>query len=122
MPLSYCIEAWPSLAEGKISVLLSAAEKTTASDVVKRNVVRLLQFAEIPKRNHGKVVDLCSKFLGDKSESIAVRVFSMTVLARMSRIYPELKSDLRLMIEEQLPYGSAAFLSRSRKVLKEIRE
>jgi hypothetical protein len=121
-PLSYCIERSPHLANGKLGTLLSAADSRIAGDAVKRNVVRLLQFIEIPKRNHGRVVALCSRLLSSSGEPIAVRVFSMTVLSRLSKVYPELKEELKLVIESHLPLASPAFQSRARKVLKEIKE
>ena len=51
---------------------------------------------------------------------MAVRVFSMSVLARIAHDQPELKNELKIMIEDQLPFGSAAFLARARKVLKQL--
>ena len=35
--------------------------------------------------------------------------------------HPELKNELIPIIEDQLPYGSPAFISRGRKALKELR-
>jgi hypothetical protein len=56
----------------------------------------------------------------NKKEPIAVKVFSMTVLANLSKSSPDIKKELRIAIEDQLPYGSAGFVSRAKKVLKEI--
>ena len=121
MPLSRCVERHPVLARGKIARLVKAASAEDAIDAVKRNVVRMLQFIDIPPRDHGSVAQLCTKFLADNGEAIAIRVFSMTVLANLSKIYPELRSDLKVIIEEQLPYASPAFISRARKILKDAK-
>jgi len=44
----------------------------------------------------------------------------MTVLANIAQKEPELKNELRLVIEQQLSHGSTGFCSRARKVLKMI--
>jgi hypothetical protein len=56
----------------------------------------------------------------DPKEPIAVRVFSMSVLANITRHEPDLKKELRIIIEDQLPFASAGFRARAKKVLKEL--
>jgi hypothetical protein len=46
----------------------------------------------------------------------------MTVLANIIDDQPDMKKELKLILEDQLPYGSAAFKSRGNKVLKKITE
>jgi hypothetical protein len=87
---------------------------------VKRNTVRLLQYIEIPKKFHGRVADVCFQYLASNEEPIAVRVFSMTVLERIVKENPELKRELQIIIEDHLPFASAGYLSRARKVLKNL--
>ena len=91
-------------------------------DAVKRNIVRLLQFISIPRSLQGKVADICFNYLNNPKEAIAVRVFSMTVLANLSTENPELKNELIPLIEDQLPFGSAGFRSRGIKVLRKLRK
>jgi hypothetical protein len=120
-PLSCCIEDNPKLVEPHLKKILNHALKPCVHDAVKRNVVRLLQFIEIPKRLQGLTATICFQFFTDKKEPIAVRVFSMTVLSNLAKKLPELKNELIPLIEDQLPYGSAGFISRGRKVLKELK-
>ncbi len=120
-PLSICIEERPELIDPHLSRLLKFAEDPAHHDSVKRNVLRLLQFIEIPKRLQGKVADLCFQYLQDKKETIAVRVFAMSVLANLCRTLPSLSNELALIIEEGMPYGTPAFTSRGSKILKAIR-
>jgi hypothetical protein len=44
----------------------------------------------------------------------------MTVLFNIVKKYPELKDELKMSIEDQLPYGSAGFKSRGRRILKSL--
>jgi hypothetical protein len=120
-PLSYCVQKQPELILPHLSRVLSAAERPGAMDAVKRNIVRLLQFVDIPRRYHGRVVKLCFGYLQNRKEPIAVRVFSMTVLANLTEQLPELSNELCLLIEDELPYGSAGFLSRGKKILHKLR-
>ncbi len=118
-PLSYCVEEHPNLIKPHLKSILKMLDKKDAHVAVKRNIMRLLQDIEIPKQLYGTLTDKCFTLM-DPKETIAVRVFSMSVLARIAKAEPDLKKELRIVIEDQLPYGSAGFLSRAKKVLKEI--
>lgn len=121
-PLSICVEQNPELVKQHLARILRVLKKSDTPDAVKRNVLRLLQFIEIPKSQKGIVSDVCFKFLEEKKEPIAVRVFAMTVLANLCKELPELKNELIPLIEDQMPYGSAGFVSRGKKVLKELKD
>jgi len=88
---------------------------------VKRNVVRILQTQEIPEALHGPVMNTCFDLLADGKETIAVRAFSMTVLANLSKYYPEIKQELKVIIETGLEQNpSAGFRSRALRTLKRL--
>lgn len=118
-PLSYCVAAHPQLIKPHLQSVLKMLDKKYVHVAVKRNILRFLQDIEIPKRYYGFVTDLCFSLM-DPKETIAVRVFAMTVLAHIAREEPDLKKELKIVIEDQLPYASAGYLSRARKVLKEL--
>ena len=120
-PLSYCAEREPALIIPHLKAILNYLKKPGIHDAVKRNTIRLLQFIDIPKRYQGQVADICFAYLQDPKEPVAIRAFSMTVLASIARQNPDLREELAIMIEDHLPYASPAFVSRGRKVLKEIR-
>lgn len=86
---------------------------------VKRNVVRVLQYVDIPEKYHGDVMNICFDRLADVNETVAVRVFSMTILDNLSKYYPEIKQELHSILEDQLELGcTAGFKSRAKKILK----
>lgn len=118
-PLSYCVMNHPKLINRHYPAILSMLKKPHPHDAVKRNIVRLLQFVDIPVRYQGKVIDACFQLM-DPKEAIAVRAFSMTVLGNLAQKHPDLKKELRLLIEEQLPYGSAGYRGRAKKVLRQL--
>jgi hypothetical protein len=116
--VSICVETYPGLAAPWLKQLLRRTQDTGVHVAVKRNVVRLLQFVEIPRTLQGKVTNLCFDFLSAIDAPIAVKAFAMTVLANIAEEEPDLKQEIKLVIEEMLPYGSAGIQSRGKKILK----
>ena len=62
----------------------------------------------------------CYKYLIDFTEPVAVKVFSMTILANIAKVFPELKGEIISIIDSQLPYSSAAFKTRGNKVIRSL--
>ena len=120
-PLSYCAAQHPALARPHLRTLIDAAQQSNIHDAVKRNVVRLLQFVDIPKRLHGKAINLCLRFLTNTKEPVAVRVFAMTVLANLAEQHPAIANEVIPLIEKQLPFASAGFQNRGGKVLRKLK-
>ncbi|MCB0488830.1 MAG: hypothetical protein R2820_04570 [Cyclobacteriaceae bacterium] len=120
-PLSYCVKAHPELIKPHLKNIIKNLDKPGIHDAVKRNTVRFLQFIDIPKSMHGITLDACFPLLENKKEPIAIRVFAMTVLANLADTYPEIKGELIAVIEDQMPYGSAGFISRGKKILKKLK-
>lgn len=118
-PLSNCVREHPKLISPHLKSILKLLDKPDAHVAVKRNIMRLLQDIEIPRQLYGLLTDKCF-LLMDPKETIAVRVFAMSVLANIAMHEPDLKKELRIVIEDQLPYGSAGYLSRARKVLRQL--
>lgn len=119
-PLSICVEQHPELAKEHLNVLFTFMKKPGSHPAVKRNILRILQFIVIPKRLHGRVADICFQILQTNDEPGAIKVFAMSALAQVAHHHPELKNELRTILEDQLPYGSPGYISRARKVLREI--
>ena len=117
--VSYCAIEHPDLINKHLKKIILNMNKPVHV-AVKRNTVRLLQVVEIPKSLEGITVNTCFKLFNSNEEPIAVKVFSMTVLANLSEHHPELKKELKLLIEEQLPYSSAGFRNRALKILKSL--
>lgn len=87
---------------------------------VRRNSLRMLQSMDVPEEYHGELVDTTFRILSDPKEDIAVKAFAMTVAFNHLHYYPELKQEFKLIIEDQLPYASAAIKSRAAKILVKL--
>ena len=117
-PLSYCVRNHPGLIAPYYRQLLDNLGRKDIHVAVIRNTVRLLQDVSIPKRWHGRVMSLCFDFVAEPETPIAVKAFSLTILSNLSKDYPEIRSELKLIIEGQWEQATPAFRSRARRILK----
>jgi hypothetical protein len=112
----------PDLIRGNLGILVKQLYRNDVHDAVKRNLLRLFQFVDIPARYHGRVAEICFHFLQDRREPVAIRVFAMSILGKLAVRYPALRGELKMIIEDNLPVAKPAFSSRARKVLHQIKE
>lgn len=117
--ISTVAEQQPALVKPHLKAMVDRMGDAGVPVAVKRNVVRILQFMPVPKKLQGPVMDYCFRFLENPQETVAVRVFSMTVLANLAQQYPDIKNEIILLIEDQMREGALpAFKSRGKKTLK----
>ena len=116
--MTHCIEMHPELAVPWIQKLITQCLHKNAHDAVQRNVMRSLQFVNIPKGKRGIVVNAGFEILHSVRSSIAAKAFSMTVLARIACQEPDLKHELAIVLGEILANpGTAGLHARARLVL-----
>lgn len=116
-PLSYCVIEHPVFIRKNFSKLLNNLSKPGLHNSIKRNTMRLLQYVDIPEKFQGQVMEIGFIYVQSPSEPVAVKAFSLTVLANLAKKYPEILPEINLLIEEQLPHQTAAFKSRAKKIL-----
>jgi hypothetical protein len=119
-PLSYAVSAHPEFIQKHFARLLKNLQKPGLHNAVRRNTIRLLQDVKIPKRFQGQVMDLCFEYIHSPTEMVAVKAFALTVLENLSKQYPEIKPELKTIIEDRWDYETAAFRSRAKKILKKL--
>lgn len=111
----------PRLLIPHIDALVARMATPGIHPAAKRNVVRALQYIDLPESVHGAVMNICFDLLADPAETIAVRCFSMTVLGNLTKYYPEIKPELRIIIEDALQQEpSAGFKNRGEKLLASL--
>ena len=118
--ISTIADKTPWLLEPWLPKMVAKMREQGVHDAVKRNVVRVLQDMAIPDSILDDLADACFGFLADPQEAVAIRVFSMSVLEKICQKIPELKSELRLLLEEHLPHGTAGFKNRAQKILRRL--
>lgn len=123
--LNHFFELFPQKLQEHIIALVDMLDRKRIHGGVKRNVLRWLQFIDLsslPEDVLGKIIDQCFAFLNDRAEAIAVRAFSLTVLANACKLYPDLRNELKPILEEFLDYGSAGEKSRAKRVLADLKK
>ena len=120
--LSEIAESHPKLVEKNMGRIIKRLDDPDIHTAAKRNVIRVLQFLNIPKKYHARVFDHCLKFMGDPKKTIAVRVFSMTVAAKIAELYPELAKEVIECINVSMKSSSAGLCSRSKKELSKLKK
>lgn len=117
--VSKCIDKKSNLITPHLERLILNLENDTVHVAVKRNSLRVLTNVNIPENSCGSLINTCFKFL-EGDEPIAVKSFSISVLSNLLPTYPDLANEMRVILENQLPYASPGFKSRANKVLKQI--
>lgn len=118
--VSWVAKQKPELVYPYIKDFVAQLNRTDVHDAIIRNSVRVLEEIEIPKKYHGEVMNSCFHFIENPATPAAIKAFSLTTLFNLSKFYPEIKSELKLIIEDRWHSEKAAFRSRGKKILKEF--
>ena len=119
--MSFVTRAHPELATPYLDRMLHNLSQPV-HDAVKRNTLRILQDIVLPASLCGLAAERCFALLRSSEEPVAIRAFSMTVLLHLCQRFPELAPELQALVEDMVPYGSAAIRSRGQKTLKALKK
>jgi len=112
LPLEYLSAKW--------AILLERAAEDKSGDAIKRNVMRQLQFADLPEKEESAAWDLAFRLASARSEAIAIRAFAFGCLEKMARKYPELIPETLALAEQELPYTNKGLENRIRHVIRRL--
>ncbi len=115
----YCAEKNPGFISDKIEEL-SAMVTRFSSDGLKRHSLRMLSRSPLPEENLGILADACFKWLQSPVESVAVKMYSMVILHRISDNIPEISRELYDLIEIQMSNATPGFRNIGKKLMKKI--
>ena len=89
-------------------------------DGLKRLSLRMLSRSPLPQKYLGDLMNICFDWLISPKESVAVKVYAMEILYRMSNEEPELKKELADSIEWRLSEETPGFQNHGLKLLKKL--
>jgi hypothetical protein len=118
--VGHCCERHPELARPWLKVMIKKIQEPSIHSAIQRSVMRVLQYVEIPKSLKGTVVNICFNFISDTKTAVAPQAFAITVLANIAKKEPDLLKELRVLVNQMLPYGTPAFHARARKIFKDL--
>ncbi len=109
----------PYFLQSYVSDLIRSLHKLK-SEGVRRNIINILGFLEIPEEHLGELFDLSLNIVESPGESIANRANSMTVLYNISNREPGLKHELIAILEGQITAESAGIEARAGILLAKL--
>jgi len=89
-------------------------------DGVRRHFAKILSLSDINAMADGNLIDTCFSQLMSETIPVAVKTQCMQILFNITREYPDLKRELIMVLEEQMPNNSAGFKSRANKLIKAL--
>ncbi len=118
--IGLCFDRQPQLITPWLQAMIKRMQDPDLHDAVKRNVVRILQFVDVPKALLGTVVFLCFDHINSNDTPIAVKANAMTVLVNAAERVPALRHELEVSLELLLSSPIPAVGARARLVLKRL--
>ncbi|HNP23366.1 MAG TPA: hypothetical protein PKM63_16985 [Panacibacter sp.] len=116
--VSWAAKKKPAMVAPHIKEIVAQLERNDVHAAVIRNSVRVLEMIDIPESLHGDVMNACFTFIEKPSTPVAIKAFSLTTLFNLSKIYPDIRQELKLIIEERWNDETPAFKSRGKKILQ----
>ena len=99
-PVSDLVEADPALVKKHIPKIIKKLNEDGVHDAVRRNLVKALQFVEIPEKYCGEMLDICYSFIRSELVAIAIRAYAIKVVTNICLRFPELKGEFRIILKE----------------------
>lgn len=119
--MEHCYKAHPELVIAHIAQLLDLI-KPEVHQGVRRAIFHCLENQPMSDDQAGIALEKGFHCLTSATESVAVKAFAMGMLLNLTQEYPELKHELRLQIEAQLPYQSPGYKSKAARVLAALKK
>lgn len=118
--VSWAANKKPEMIIAYTSKLVEQLLRNDVHPAVVRNSIRIIQHIEVPEKNHGELMNACFQLVEKPTTPVAIKAFSLTALHNLSKKYPEIKSELKTLIESLWENETAAFRSRGKRILKSL--
>jgi hypothetical protein len=114
-------DQYPLLFEPYFEDLVHRLPSLTHSSV-KRSMMKILTFYDYgdSEELHGIVIDTAFKWMNDFDEETAVRAYSILVLQRFTKLYPEISGELIAALQILMENAKETLSNYASRVLKDI--
>lgn len=85
-----------------------------------RSLAKMFLWCGIPENREGEIIDVLFSWILDSKVSVATKTNAMLALQKIMLKYPELKQELKLVIEDQLDKNSVSFGTCAKKILQDL--
>ncbi len=117
-PLSYIGEKKFELLSPYLDILIPLIRDMSNHVAVRRNVLRALQYMDIPEEHQSKTYELCIETLIDRKEPVAVKCFAIRILLSICKQFPELSEEVSMAISCNGHLVSSGFVNCRDKAVK----
>ena len=119
--MDYLAELHEWIAEPHIDRIWSEIPKNHPVGVT-RSALRLLCRYNIPEKYQGIATDLCLNWMVQEAVPVAIKVFSMEILLKIAKIYPEMAPEFVEIILQQAENNSGGYKARAQHVVKAMKQ
>jgi len=105
----------PGIFSPYVGDLLEALTSRAHPSVI-RCTLRIFSVIEIPEKHIGDIVDRSFKYLSDRSQTVAVQVYAMTIIANHLNSYPDLAPELEAILKTGWEHGTPGYRNRASKI------
>lgn len=89
-------------------------------DGLKRHALRMIARSPFAPGTEGELMNIAFKWLPDSAESVAVKMYCIQILYRLSSSEPDILQELYDTIEFQMTDGTPGFKSIGTKIMQQI--
>jgi len=119
--LSHVAENNVKIIEPYFEILIERLKIKNQHTSIYRSIFKCFQESKIPEEFVGQIFDLALLFMMSEMQEAAVRAYAITVASNCAHAYPELKSELRLVLNElSLLAQSKAVSVRLKRAMKDL--
>lgn len=89
----------PEKVEKYASKMLALLETSNLHNAVYRNITGAFQYIKINEKLAGRLINCCVEFVSNPKTLPAITANCLTILHKFSKQYPELNSEIELLLE-----------------------
>lgn len=117
----YVSNAKPSIIIPYYSQLLNNIQYLN-NESVKSSILRTFLDLDLPDNDEqiGILANICLDIMDNPVEKAALKVYAIDILYSISTIYPELKRELKLIIENHFENCKPSFYARAKMILNKL--
>ncbi len=114
----YLIAGRPDLFEKYSEIILEKIPEMP-DESIKFSLLKVFNVCKLPKDEEklGLLTNICFDLVEAKVTRIALKVYAIEVLFRISAIYPDIKRELIFLLEKYSNGAQTAFKTRARKII-----
>jgi hypothetical protein len=120
--MGHCCREHQGLVAPHLEPLVDLISANDTHPAIIRNTLLIIQTVEIPTDLKGIIFNLCYDMVDNPNQTLATRVYAVSILARIHESKPELVDEVELLIKQHIRHSSTGFKSRTRWVLNDLKK